>query len=78
MVHGLSMWSGLASTLQLRSERSSAPDHTHHRLSWCPYIPQEEGEDEEEGWLLATSHGCEVCVCVCVREIERAKPSHAG
>jgi enhancer of mRNA-decapping protein 4 len=48
------------STLRLHSERSSAPDHTHHRLSWCPYVAQEEGEDEEEGWLLAVSHGCEV------------------
>ena len=48
------------STLRLHSERSSTPDHTHHRLSWCPYVAQEEGEDEEEGWLLAVSHGCEV------------------
>ena len=49
----------LVSTLQLHAERSSAPDHTHHQLSWCPYIPQEEGE-EEDSWLLAASHGCEV------------------
>ena len=48
------------STLRLHLERGSAPDHTHHRLSWCLYVPQEEGEDEEEGWLLAVSHGCEV------------------
>ena len=49
----------LFSALQLHAKRSSTPDHTHHRLSWCPYVPQEEG-DEEDGWMLAVSHGCEV------------------
>ena len=46
------------SSLLLRSERSSTPDHTHHRLSWCPCVLQE-GE-EEDGWMVAVSHGCEV------------------
>lgn len=50
----------LISAIVLQSERSSTPDHTHHRLSWCPYVPQEEGDDEEDGWVLAVSHGCEV------------------
>ena len=72
------------STLRLHSERSSAPDHTHHRLSWCPYVAQEEGEDEEEGWLLAVSHGCEVsgeegmcgsgCICIRVKKVMEILP----
>ena len=44
--------------LKITIQRSTLPDEEEHRLSWCPVVPQGEGEEEDDTSLtIALSHG---------------------
>ncbi|KAL5467578.1 hypothetical protein EMCRGX_G031830 [Ephydatia muelleri] len=43
--------------LKLIIQHSSATDDVEHRLTWCPYVCQEDGDQDEPALILAISHG---------------------
>ena len=49
--------------LKLIVKHSSTADGEEHRLTWCPYVRQDEdGEEEEPTLILALSHGNDVSI----------------
>ena len=55
--------------LEVSSSSSEVSDH--HRVIWCPYIPDDqldqsgaaaEDDGDEPAWLLVLTHGPNVCI----------------